>query len=304
MSLMELSYSSSADARSCNRKYYYRNILKLEPKKISSALTIGSVFHGCFDLYFQKADKIAILNYINRSFIDAVSKSLDPSEVERLTIDKYTVMGMWANYPLSDMEFTEVYPEKAFRVRLDGLRGIYLKGRVDGLVKRNGVYWIREVKTTSMDRKQFQFKTSVSYQAAGYMYGIEKSTGVKIEGVIYDVVNRPKLKRRKDETAEDFGKRICEDYADPTRKEFYYDRHFSYRSTKEIEEFEKDMIALARELRTRIREGKWYRNTDACYNYNTECQFKKICWIDKPDKGLIESLYDRKKEANGEEKDG
>jgi hypothetical protein len=268
----------------------------LEPKKISSALTIGSVFHGCFDLYFQKKPQNEIVAYIDKTFADTVARSLDPSEIEKLTIDKWSVMGMWVNYPFNDMEFEKVYPEKAFRVKLDGLRGIYLRGRVDGLIVRNGKYWVREVKTTSMDRRQFQSKSSVSYQAAGYIYGIEKSENIKIEGVIYDVITRSKLRRRKDETADSFGKRIFNDYADPCNKDFYYDRFFSYRSANEIVEFEKDLVALARELRTRVREGKWYRNTDACYNWNTECPFKKICWVENPDKGLIDSLYERRKE--------
>jgi hypothetical protein len=296
--MIELSYSSSADARSCNRKFYYRNILRLEPKKISSALTIGTVLHGCFDLLFQGKDKNEIATYINNSFAEAVSNTMDPSQAERFTIDKFIVLGMWNNYPFSDMEFDKVYPEQSFKVRLGNMRGMCYKGRVDGLVIRNGRPWIREVKTTSMDRRQFQSKSNVSYQAAGYMYGIQKSMGMKTEGVVYDVIKKPLLRRRVNETTDDFAKRIYEDYCDPTKKEFYFDRFFSYRTAKEIEEFEKDMILLARDIRTRIGKNIWYRNTDSCYQFNSECPFKQICWIDKPDEGLINSLYDRRK-VNG-----
>ena len=294
MAVIDVSYSSSADYRTCNRKFYYRNVLKLEPKKLSSALSLGTVFHNCFDMLFQKKTKPEIHQYVAKFYEDAIRTSLDPSQQEWLSIDQYKVLGMWDNYPLNDMEFEKVEPEVSFRVKLDGLKGIYLKGRVDGLVVRQGKYWIREVKTTSMKKGEFQKKASVSYQGSGYIYGVEKFRGIKIEGVVYDVVFKPALRRGVHETAGDFGERIYQDYCNPDRKDFYYLRFFTYRSAKEIEEFEKDMVLLARDLRTRTREGKWYRNTDRCYDFNKECDFRPICWTDKPDEGLMQSLYERK----------
>jgi hypothetical protein len=292
--ILDLSYTSSASARSCTKKFYYGNVLGLIPKKTTSALTIGSVIHECFDSLFKGKSKTDILTDIKNTFRKSQSESLDPNEQERLTIDEYTVLGMWNNYPMNEMEFEEVHPEESFKVKLDGLRGVYLTGRVDGLVKRQGKWWIREVKTTSMDRRSFQSKASVSYQASGYIYGIEKQFNNKIEGIVYDVIKRPLLRRKVEESAMDFGERIYDDYRDPKKKEFYYDRHFSYRTSKEISEFEKDMVELAKDIRVRKRVGNWYRNTDSCYSFNSECPYKKICWIDNPDEGLINSLYERK----------
>lgn len=292
--VLNLSYSSAADLRSCTKKYYYKNILGLEPKVTTSALTVGSTIHECFEMYFKKVPAQEIIQHIEAVYKEGLTRATELDQ-ERMTIDRYTCLGMWTNYPFSEMEFEEVIPEKEFKVRLGSLRGVYLKGIVDGLVRRQGRWWIREVKTTSLDKRAFQSKASVSYQAAGYMYGIHKETNSKLCGVVYDVIKRPLLRRGAHETAEDFGKRIFADYARADKKEMYYDRYYSYRTEKEIQEFEKDMVILAGDLRRRIRMGNWFRNTDNCFTFNSECPFRKVCWEDKPDPGLMEALYERRK---------
>ncbi|MDD5428693.1 MAG: PD-(D/E)XK nuclease family protein [Candidatus Omnitrophica bacterium] len=293
--VLNLSYSSAVDARSCTKKYYYRNILGLEPRLTTSALNIGSTVHECFEMYFNKRPAQEILQHIEDVYKETLALATTEAEEERMLIDKYTCLGMWTNYPFSEMEFEEVMPEKEFKVRLGSLRGVYLKGIVDGLMKRQGKWWIREVKTTSMDKRAFQSKASVSYQAAGYMYGVYKETHTEACGIVYDMIKRPLLRKGVHETAEDFGKRILADYSNPNKKEMYFDRYYSYRTEKEILEFERDMVILARDLRRRIREGCWYRNTDACFTFNSECPYKKICWEDSPDSSLVEALYERRK---------
>jgi len=292
--VLSLSYSSAADLRSCSKKYYYKNILGLQPKVTTSALTVGSAIHECFEMYFNKHPAQEIIQHIEAVYKEGLAKATE-IEQERMLIDKYTCLGMWTNYPFSEMEFEEVIPEKSFKVRLGNLRGIYLTGRVDGLVKRQGKWWIREVKTTSLDKRAFQSKASVSYQAAGYMYGVLKESHTQACGVVYDTIKRPLLRRGAHETAQSFGERILADYARADKKEMYYDRYYSYRTEKEISEFEKDMVILARDLRRRISRDNWFRNTDNCFTFNSECPFRKICWEDKPDPGLMEALYKRRK---------
>ena len=294
--ILDLSYSSTADARSCGKRFYYRNILGLQPKRAATGvLNMGSTIHECFEMYFNKRPATEIIQHIEDVYKEGLSSATE-NEEERMLIDKYACMGMWANYPFSEMEFEEVIPEKNFRVRLGGLRGVYLTGRVDGLVKRQGKWWIREVKTTSLDKRAFQSRAGVSYQAAGYMYGVGKETNTPLCGIVYDMIKRSLLRRGTHETAKAFGERIFTDYSKPEKKEMYYDRYYSYRSTKELAEFEKDMVILARELKARIRNKSWFRNTDACFSFNSECPYKKICWEDSPDPSLIEALYERRGE--------
>jgi len=292
--VLNLSYSSAADLRSCSKKYYYKNILGLQPKVTTSALTVGSTIHECFEMYFTKRTAQEIIQHIDAAYKKGLSRATEIEE-DRFLIDKYTCLGMWTNYPFSEMEFEEVIPEKDFKVRLGRLRGVYLTGRVDGLVRRQGKWWIREVKTTSLDKRAFQSKASVSYQAAGYMYGVLKESNTQACGVVYDTIKRPLLRRGAHETAQSFGERILADYARADKKEMYYDRYYSYRTEKEISEFEKDMVILARDLRRRIARSNWFRNTDNCFTFNSECPFRKICWQDRPDPSLMEALYERRK---------
>lgn len=290
--LLEVSYSSSSDMRSCPKKFYYRNILGLQQKKKASSLRIGSTIHECFEMFFLHINAQDVINHID----DVYKKLLlnaNEIEAEDYLIEKYICLGMWVNYPFNEMEFQEVVPEKKFRVKLGDRsnRGIYLTGTVDGLVKRDGKWWIREVKTTSQEREAFQRNAAVSYQASGYIYGIEKMLGIDICGVVYDYIRKPKLRKGVKEDAQAFADRIFRDYCNEEKKESYYDRYYSYRSTKEIQEYEKDMLMLAKEIRLSSKTGQWGRNTEACYDWNRECPYKKICWIDSPEKGMLDALY-------------
>ena len=293
--MLNLSYSSTADARSCWKRFYYKDIVGYIPKKRESSLGVGTVIHECFDLHFNKASLQDVLTHIENSYNKIISEELNPNEVERFTIDKSVCMGMWMSYPFSDMGFQEVLPEKKFEVKLGNMHGVKLVGRIDGLIKKDDKWWIREVKTTSLSQQQFQGRAAVSYQASGYIYGIEKQEKIKVHGVLYDTIKRPLLRKRVTESASEFADRIVADYANPKNKDFYYDRYYSYRSDKEMEEFEIDMIKLAREIRTRKRKDDWYRNTDACWTFGKECPYKRICWVDKPNDDMIDAYYERRK---------
>lgn len=281
---LHISSSSLSDAQMCRKKFYYSHILGYRPKKVSRSLSIGKVIHECFDMHSRGEQDI--IKHIEQSYNMPVSDL----EVERQLVDKYTVLGMWVNYPHATVDFKTVKSEFEFMVPLDGLRGVTLRGRVDGVVQHNGKLWIREFKTTSWDMAEYERKASVSSQGAAYIYGVSKYLGVEISGIIYDILKKPRLRKRVSDTSQDFADRIYQDYKD--RPEFYFPpRYMSYRSSKEIAEFEKDTVVLTKDLRRRIKHKDWYRNTDSCYAFKSECPYKTICWDDNPDNGLIDSLY-------------
>lgn len=284
--MLEFSPTQAATARGCWMKYKWKCIDKIEPIRQPSSLSIGKVIHKAFELFYRGSTDQECLAYIIKSFDDQKSKS-ELSDQEDVSLAKATACGMWMSYPHKRLDdFEEILPEVPFSVKL--VPGVRLRGIVDGLVKKDGKLWVREVKTTGLDSNQLAGRFRTSNQATSYVYGVRKM-GINVEGVMYDVIKRHRLRKRQTEDADEFGQRIIGDYK--WNPEFYYTRHWEYRSSEEIALFEADSINFAKELRRRKLKNLWYRNTDQCWNFNSECPYLKICFQEQPDKLTLELLY-------------
>lgn len=300
--LLEISNNSSSIMRSCQKKYYWTYIKGLKPKKKSTALTLGGVLHAAFDMHYNKFSASEVLQYIKFIMDEQISKNQDMAE--DLLLAKYILIGMWTNYPLNLDDFVNIEPEKEFRVNVPNTRGLVFVGKIDGLITdKSGKIWVRELKTTSQTFQQFESKVRQSPQGTGYIWAC-RQMGIPVQGVIYDYVKKPLLRRGVSETIDGFGQRIISDYA--TRPDMYYKRHFSYRIEEELRLFEEDLKQVSKDIRTRSKDGKWYRNPDQCWNYNQECPFLRICFKENPSEFVVEANYDQKatKDKGGNEKDG
>jgi hypothetical protein len=284
---MDISNNSSSVARSCWKKFYWRYNQKLTPIKQSSALSLGSAVHEAFDLFYKKVPKETIISELRKSFDEEIAQA-SPDEAEPLTINRYIAMGMFLSFPYFDTEFEVVESEKEFRVKL--MRGVHFIGRVDGLVKKNGTWWLRELKTTGQTLRQFNQRIDTASQGTAYVWAM-RQLGYDVKGIMYDYIKKPLLRKRVSEDQFEFGSRIVGDYRD--RKDFYYGQIFSYRSEQEINEWYKDACSLSRDMVGKRRSQRYYRNTSDCYAYNYECPYKKICFEEKPD-SLTLQLYFRK----------
>lgn len=302
---MIISYTQCSFMKSCPMKYKFRYVDGLQPKKKSSSLMRGKVVHEAFEKFFNGETKESILQFIHDAFNKVLGKATVEEEEEML-LSKYTTLGMVENYPLELSEFDEIIPEEAFTVRVPRMRGVEFTGRVDGLVKKKGLWWIREVKTTGNTQMQAETRARVSSQASGYVWGINARDHLNVQGLLYDFINKSRLKKRESDTATSFGERILEDYRahmiDPkTGKELktsrMYHRYYTYRSLTVLDEFVKDLEKIARRIRDAKREKDFMRNTDACYSYNTECPYLKICFLQHADSEMLNAFYERSEDG-------
>lgn len=289
--MLEISNNSTSIMRSCQMKYRWNYIEGLKPIKKSAALSLGSVIHSAFDMFYCGFSHSDVLKYISDTMNDQISKA-SPTEVEEIVIIKYTLLGMWTSYPFKLDGFTKIEPEKEFRIKVPGTRGIEFVGRVDGLVTDiNGKMWVRELKTTSQTQQQFEVRVKHSSQGTAYVWAMRK-LGFPVQGMIYDYVKKPLLRKGVNEDMNGFGTRIFNDYG--TRPDVYYKRHYSYRTDAELVLYEQDLKSIAYDIRRRRKDGKWYRNQDQCWNFNQECPYLKICFSSVPDPLTIQLYYERK----------
>ena len=284
---IELSHSSIALAQSCWKKWYWKYVEKLTPLKQSDALTLGRFIHSAFDMHYSGFTKQEVVDWITKTADEEIAKAI-PEDVESLTVIKYTVLGMWLFFPFQQYgTFANIKPEVSFRIK--PAYALYFRGRIDGLVD-DGKKWIRELKSTGLTFNQFERRSLISPQATDYTLAM-KVLGHDVEGVMYDYIKKPLLRKRVNDTQETFGRRIMEDYRD--RPEIYFNRHYVYRKDFELKRRLDLIINLGKEVRSRIRTNNFPRNMGSCFNFNAECPYAKICHCEKPDPLTVQVYFER-----------
>lgn len=295
--MLRISNNSMSNA-SCWKKFYWKYVRGLTPRKRKHSMTIGTVVHDCFEKYYNGYTNSDVINFVSESYNEEKS-TMEMADHEDLEISKHIALGMWAYYPYKNIdEFEEYIPEMEFSIPLASRRSVRFVGRIDGLVKINGQWWIREVKTTGLSLGQFRGRCSVSGQVTGYVYALRRM-GYDVKGVLFDCIKRPLLRRRVTETAGDFGKRIMSqtyltDSKMPAVERKYYTRHDEYRSALDIKLWLEDAGGVVDGIRKHMKDGRWRRDRDVCWKYNSLCGYNPICFQERPDQLTLELNYDYK----------
>ncbi len=91
-------------------------------------------------------------------------------------------------------------------------REVLIRGRFDGVFRLNGKLWLMENKTKSMiDEEGLQASLSQDMQTMLYSYAIKLKFGEAPVGVLYNVIRRPQLRLKQNETYDEFYSRIEDD---------------------------------------------------------------------------------------------
>ena len=289
--MKELSYNKASIFRSCPKKFYWRYIEHLEPVLKLPSLSLGSIIHEAFDMFYKGSSDQDAYKHIAKRFDEEIGKQ-EASDQEDLLIGKYTAMGMWFNYPYKLVKFDHVSSEEAFSVPL--CEGWHFVGKVDGRVSQFGNWWVRELKTTSLNERQFESRCHTSAQGTGYVFGLSKKFDIK--GLLYEYIRKPILRKGIKETADYFGRRIQQDYKD--RPKFYYNNHLSYRTPVDLMNFKFDSCMLCHTIQQALDTGQYYRNMDSCWTFGSECPYLKICMSEHPDQLTLDLYYTRREVIN------
>jgi hypothetical protein len=106
-------------------------------------------------------------------------------------------------------------------------------------------------------------------------YGIWRATGRPVNKVHYRWVKKPSIKRKQNETVDEFLDRIAADYE--ARPEFYaYEPPPSYITAADLLRIEAELWTWAEQLRQLRRQRIYDRNTSACSDYGG-CKYIPIC---------------------------
>lgn len=236
---MKASISRIKLFKSCRRAYELKYIEKLEPVETPEALETGKSYHS----------KIEEL-YKNGSFDESdLSKTSAMAKAYEMYI-----------YP----EFKVKAVEEWFTYGLPNEHSIV--GRVDG-VAENG--YLVEHKTTSSGIDEYEVGLEWDEQIPCYMLAYHTNK------MIYTIIQKPTIRKKKSETDEEFYQRMVDWYAEDTYSKI---RCIEItRSDEYLENFRNELTKMCDEMERAEKEGVLYRNPAYCNHWNRLCEYAQIC---------------------------
>lgn len=283
----------------CPQKATYRLKNGYTTGATSVALNFGDVFHRCLDMVYQLSSTEApekyawdceecidvSLNHIYREDKIKLMDSLaNPTQLLDLELNVAIAGVMLHSYfkrwrtDFSDMKWVDL--EKTFEVPYNGIEGVTIpvRGKYDGVfLDRKGKHWLFETKTKSqIDDGSISDKLNFDLQVMLYLWTMRQMYNTSPMGVIYNIVRRPQLRQKKNESIKEFVQRIEEDV--DQRPEFYFVRYTATILKEELDDWvERDFSSLMSQVYAWSKNLFNYRNTGACQLWNRPCEFMRSC---------------------------
>ena len=260
---MKMSISRIKLFKACRRAFYFKYIEGLRPVEKPEALETGSNYHELIE-WLNKKDSF-----------DGVEEDYSKEQAMASAYAKYI-------YPKVKI----VEAEKKIEMQINGVDYI---GIVDGVTSDGCIV---EHKTTSRDISEGgEYEYNLLWDEQILMYML--LTGAR--KIYYTLCRKPTIRQKKDETEEEFYKRMIEWYDVDTDSKIRFVE--ITRTDEEVEAFKKELDSIALEINVAGNQNKnavsaitdpYYRNTCHCNSWGRRCEYSSICLNYNPDADYIE----------------
>lgn len=316
---MVTTYSMWSLFRNCRKAVDWRYLQHLVPLERDRNLHFGSLIHECLESWHRDRDLARVLDHIDRR---CASRAQD--EDQRRDWHHATAMmkGYAARY--AEEKFEVVALEDAFSnmpivnpATGAASRSFVLAGKVDGIVRIDGDYYLLEHKTASQLGSDYLERLWTDFQITLYAWYLEQMHGFQITGILYNILVKTRLQQSQGETEEEFqarraellaksktGKttakrklpesdeeyqqRLAEKYNDPAM----FHREMLYLSRDRFEVLRSELWELTQAFLDARRRSVFYQNTSFCFNHQRPCPYFALC-RSNGNPNVIENFYQR-----------
>lgn len=239
--------------KACRRKYYFRYVEELEPVKKSEALQTGTNYHELIEWLYTHGDLLDVEEDNSKELAMAVAYW------------KYI-------YPKFKVTAVEEWKSKLCGTHM-------MVGRIDAIAEDGSLV---EHKTTSMSLDEFEYDLQWDEQMLVYMW-LTNTTSIW-----YTMIRKPTIRQKKNESDEEFFKRMVEWYDEDTDNRIRVVK--LERTQKEINECMDGLVTTMNDICNLEGEegGAWYRNTCYCNYWGRRCEYANICLNYDPKENYVE----------------
>lgn len=316
---MTTTYSMWNLFRNCRKAAHWRYVLELVPLEKDRHLSFGSLTHECLEVWHRARDLAAALDVIDRACPNRAQE-----EEQRRVWHLATAMmrGYAARYASEEFEVVEL--EKSFEGDIINpetaapSRSFVLAGKVDGIVRIGDEHFLLEHKTAAGVDAGYLERLWTDFQITVYAFYVERALGIRIAGVLYNILVKARLQQSAGETEEEFEARRAELIAksktgksSAKRRLPESDDEFQARLAAkyaETEMFHRELLYISRDqfdtLRAELweltqafldarRRDVWYQNTSFCFQYGKPCPYFALC-RSGGSPNVLENFYERR----------
>lgn len=316
--LMTTTYSMWRLFRDCRMAFKWRYLDEIVALEQDKNLAFGTTIHEALRQWHGGAGIERILDFIDRTYVNRTQDERQKADWHLAT----AMMKAYAKrYPTEEFEVVDL--EKKFDgsiVNPDtgaSSRSFLLAGKVDGIVKQDGHYFLLEHKTASQLDAGYLERLWTDFQITLYAWYLEQTLDITVTGIIYNILVKTRLSQSKGESETEYENRCADLIAksktgktSAKRKMPESDEDFQLRLAQKFEEpgmFHREKLFLSRDQFTELRAELWelsksllearrrgifYRNTSHCFHYGKPCPYFALC-RSGGNPNVIENLYQR-----------
>ncbi len=316
---MTTTYSMWNLFRNCRRAAQWRYVLELVPLEKDRHLSYGSLIHECLEVWHRTRDLAAALDVIDRTCPNRAQQ-----EEQRRVWHFATAMMRGYATRYATEEFEVVALEKDFEGEIinpetgAASRSFMLAGKVDGIVRVGDEHFLLEHKTAAGVDAGYLERLWTDFQITVYAYYVEKALGIRIAGVLYNILVKARLqqgageteeefearraeliaksktgkssaKRRLPETSDEFQARLAAKYGEPAM----FHRELLYISRDQFDTLRAELWELTQAFLDARRRDVWYQNTSFCFQYGKPCPYFALC-RSGGSPNVLENFYERR----------
>jgi hypothetical protein len=258
----------------CHRKYGWFYHEHLQPDRPTYALSFGTAVHAALaEVASGKLNLDQALKHGIEVFRKQMPEGKFPGDEqivqEYVELMERMLPAYYAHYAQDYNPWKPIGLEVAGRIEIGTDTNVFLVFRTDELALQDKMLWIVDHKTAARLDPRDMLKYEMDLQMTAYTYAITKKLSqeagrpVRVAGVIVNVLVKTQV------------------------PQFHRERFV--RTDEDLEEFEREFVEIAREIRwrhRRVKEGEdwkqvFYKNTNECFSYGT-CYFRDLCLKDNP----------------------
>lgn len=276
-----LSFSSIAMFLNCRKKYEFKYVKKIEKISFEIFNVVGNCMHfGIYNLYIKNkkalTDTLGMLYDEKQKLRKSMSLSIEHEE--ELHKQEFAIMGMLEGYVLHYSEHlknsTHIANELKLEVSINDDTVLVIK--MDDIIKVKKDLFLHELKTSKYLTVDYIRKIKGSLQTSLYFYGYnEMNVKAKhFDGIMYDVIKKPSIKIKKNESSDEFMLRLKAYYLQDPNEVFYME-------INKTPEISKDnvfnmVIRVSNDIRECKENDCFYENFTNCYQFG-RCSYYELC---------------------------
>jgi hypothetical protein len=316
---MVTTYSMWNLFRNCRKAAHWRYILELVPLERDKHLSFGSLMHECLEVWHRSRDLAASLEVIDRA---CLNRAQDEEQRRVWHLATAMMRGYAARYATEEFEVVEL--EKSFEGEIINpdtgatSRSFVLAGKVDGIVRIGDEHFLLEHKTAAGVDAGYLERLWTDFQITVYAYYVEKALGIRVAGVLYNILVKARLqqsageteeefearrseliaksktgkstaKRRLAESDDEFQARLAAKYAEPEM----FHRELLYISRDQFDTLRAELWELTQAFLDARRRDVWYQNTSFCFQYGRPCPYFALC-RSGGSPNVLENFYEKR----------